>query len=126
VEYESYTIELLERTQKEDAQSILSLPYQFARGLLDEENGEPMNWTLFAVRRERRHSCKKQASEYVLPKFKGLKLPLPFRHPRVPLSEKMPTTEVNTTPSVSKFHLNLLFLYVLSSGGCLSGKLCFW
>ena len=68
LQYEFYTLELLERTQQEVVENVTSLPYHFAHGLLDEENGDPVNWMLFALRRQRAHARRKSTSEYLLPK----------------------------------------------------------
>jgi hypothetical protein len=72
IQYETYVLELLERTLQEDVQKVCNLPYQFACGLLDEENGHLVNWTMFAVRRQNRHTRSKSISDYLLPKYRGL------------------------------------------------------
>jgi hypothetical protein len=51
LQYELYTKELLERTQQEDAENVTTLLYQVACGLVDEENGLVVYWTLFVPRR---------------------------------------------------------------------------
>ena len=107
-QYESYTLELLERTQQEDVENVTSLPYHFARGLLDEENGDPVNWTLFALRRQRAHARRKSTSEYLLPKYRGADLPIPFVHPRVPVGRRIAPTEAKNTPPVSTLALRAL------------------
>jgi hypothetical protein len=110
VEYLSYTLELLERTHQENVHNVSCLPYHFARGLLDEENGELINWTLFALRRQGRHGRRKRPSEDILPKYKGLKLPIPFVHPRVPVGERLPPSEVNNTRVVRTLNSELCYL----------------
>jgi hypothetical protein len=116
IEYESYISELLERTLQKDVQKVCSLPYQFARGLLDEENGELVNWTLFAIRRQSRYARSKSISDHLLPKYRGLKVPCPFRHPRVPLGKRLPVTERtewNCPPLVSTRARFCLFWVVM-------------
>ena len=43
LQYEFYIQELLERTHQEDVDNVSTLPYHFARGLLDKKNGEHVN-----------------------------------------------------------------------------------
>ena len=110
-EYELYTLELLERTQQENVDHVTSLPCRFARGLLDEESGERVNWTSFALRRQQLHRRWKSTSEYLLPKYKGLERPFPFLHPRVPLGDRQPPDDVNITRQVRSLKSDLYFLF---------------
>lgn len=99
VQYEAYTLELLEQTQQEIVHSVTSLPYHFARGLLDEENGEVVNWALFALRRQHLHCRRKPVHDYLLPKYRGyVEVPIPFQHPKVSVGERLPRSEANNNP----------------------------
>jgi hypothetical protein len=101
VEYELYTLELLERTHQEDVENVSTLPYHFARGLLDEENGELVNWSFFVHRRRSRRRRTNFDSGIVLPKYKDLKCPCPFRHPRVLVGSRTSATVEIDAPLVS-------------------------
>lgn len=109
--YELYTLELLERTHQQTVDHVTSLPCHFARGLLDEESGERVNWTLFAVRRQELHRRWKSTSSYLLPKYKDLEKPIPFVHPRCPLGDRQPPDDVNITRQVRYLECDAYFLF---------------
>ncbi|KAG0574729.1 hypothetical protein KC19_VG286000 [Ceratodon purpureus] len=77
-EYYGYVCELFLRVHQRPMQDG-TLPLHFARGLLEEEKGNSVNWTKFAMRR-----CfpgQKRRPFQPWPKYENVRGPLPSVHP---------------------------------------------
>ena len=76
--YERYVTELYERVCQKKLKRGENLPWHFVRGLLAEEDGEPVDWAEFAVSK-RRGPGRRYPALRILPMYRNLRHPLPFK-----------------------------------------------
>jgi hypothetical protein len=83
----------------QDGEGVADIPWHFARGLLEEERGNPVNWMAMAYNRMLKGCANRSFVHYVQP--------LPFRFPRVPVSNDV---LLSISFLLYKFRWNLLSL----------------
>jgi hypothetical protein len=65
--YTLYVQDLYTRIHMQDGENVVDLPWHFARGLLEEECGNPVNWMQMAYNRMLKGCAKQTFSNYVHP-----------------------------------------------------------
>ena len=82
-EYAMYIRDLYRRVYQRDGNEETTIPWHFARGLLEEERGMSVNWARIAYRRISKYKKGKAFVECLLPAFQNLSEPFPFQFPKV-------------------------------------------
>jgi hypothetical protein len=98
--YRLYVRDLYRRVYQQDAGDERFVPWHFARGLLEEEAGNSVNWARVVHCRMAKHRKGRPISQCLLANFRNLSKPFPFQFPKVPRGTPVATLG-NNVPSMT-------------------------